>query len=135
MATAKACSDTDRQIGARVKAARVARGMSQEKLGEALGISFQQIQKYEKGTNRLSVSALLRIAQALQICAADLVPELKAEQAGAPAPAITNMQALEVARMVQGMRIPHHRHTILEMVRTFTELRCEPVEGEEARAA
>ena len=131
----EARSDTDRQIGARVRAARVSRGVSQEKLGEALGITFQQIQKYEKGTNRVSVSALLKIAEALQISAADLVPELKEEKAGAPAPVITNMQALEVARMVQNLRVPHHRHTIVEMVRTFTELRCEPVKGEEAQAA
>ncbi|GLI25618.1 transcriptional regulator with XRE-family HTH domain [Xanthobacter flavus] len=135
MATSKVCGDTDRQIGARLRAARVARGMSQEKLAEAISLTFQQIQKYEKGTNRVSVSMLLRIAAVLEISAADLVPELKEGAGGAPVPVITNMQALEVARMVQNLRVPHHRRTIVEMVRTFTELRCEPVQGEEARAA
>jgi transcriptional regulator with XRE-family HTH domain len=41
--------------------------MSQEKLGDALGITFQQVQKYEKGTNRISASRLQHIAQILQV--------------------------------------------------------------------
>lgn len=127
--------DTDRQIGARVRAARTARGMSQEKLGEALDVTFQQIQKYENGSNRVAVSTLLRMAAALDLPASELVPELKGTGQGAPVPVITNMQALEAARMVQGLRFPHHRRTIVDMIRTFTELRCEPIEGEEARAA
>jgi transcriptional regulator with XRE-family HTH domain len=52
----------DRFIGARVRMRRIVVGMSQEKLGEALGITFQQIQKYEKGTNRITVSRLHQIA-------------------------------------------------------------------------
>ena len=57
----------DRFIGARVRMRRVLAGMSQEKLGEALGITFQQIQKYEKGTNRISVSRLHQIAGILGV--------------------------------------------------------------------
>jgi transcriptional regulator with XRE-family HTH domain len=48
----------DRHVGSRVKTRRVLIGMSQEKLGDALGITFQQIQKYEKGTNRIGASRL-----------------------------------------------------------------------------
>ena len=55
----------DRFIGARVRMRRILVGMSQEKLGEALGITFQQIQKYEKGTNRITVSRLHQIASVL----------------------------------------------------------------------
>jgi transcriptional regulator with XRE-family HTH domain len=55
----------DRFIGARVRMRRILVGMSQEKLGEALGITFQQIQKYEKGTNRITVSRLHQIAAVL----------------------------------------------------------------------
>ncbi|MBN4095608.1 helix-turn-helix transcriptional regulator [Methylobacterium sp. OT2] len=47
-------SDADRRIAERVKAARIAAGVSQTQLGDALGISFQQIQKYEAGANRWS---------------------------------------------------------------------------------
>ena len=56
----------DVHVGARVRTRRMSIGMSQQKLGEALGITFQQIQKYEKGTNRVSCSMLVGIAAALK---------------------------------------------------------------------
>ncbi len=46
---------------------RITVGMSQEKLGEALGVTFQQVQKYEKGTNRISASRMQNIAQVLGV--------------------------------------------------------------------
>ena len=55
----------DRHVGARVKARRTGLGISQAELGKALGITFQQIQKYENGTNRIGASNLFRIAVAL----------------------------------------------------------------------
>lgn len=57
----------DRHIGARLRARRLTVGMSQEKLGGLLGITFQQIQKYEKGLNRVSSGRLLRIADVLGV--------------------------------------------------------------------
>ena len=57
----------DRHVGARVRMRRMLIGMSQEKLGEALGLTFQQIQKYEKGANRISASRLKQISEALNI--------------------------------------------------------------------
>ncbi|HTV33108.1 MAG TPA: helix-turn-helix transcriptional regulator [Methylocella sp.] len=57
----------DRHVGSRVRLRRVALSMSQEKLGEALGLTFQQIQKYEKGTNRVSASRLKEISQVLDV--------------------------------------------------------------------
>lgn len=56
----------DVAIGARVRAIRQAKGMSQEKLGQAVGITFQQVQKYEKGTNRIGGSRMMQIAAALE---------------------------------------------------------------------
>jgi transcriptional regulator with XRE-family HTH domain len=55
----------DKHVGARVRMRRMLIGMSQEKLGEALGLTFQQIQKYEKGANRISASRLQQISDAL----------------------------------------------------------------------
>jgi transcriptional regulator with XRE-family HTH domain len=55
----------DKHVGARVRMKRMLSGMSQEKLGEALGLTFQQIQKYEKGANRISASRLQQISEAL----------------------------------------------------------------------
>jgi transcriptional regulator with XRE-family HTH domain len=63
----KAPNDVDRQVGSRVRMRRMLIGMSQEKLGDALGLTFQQVQKYEKGTNRISASRLQQIAQVLGV--------------------------------------------------------------------
>src|SRR3954462_1232159 len=57
----------DRHVGSRVRMRRMMIGMSQEKLGEACGITFQQIQKYEKGMNRMGASRLHHIARILQV--------------------------------------------------------------------
>lgn len=63
----------DKDIGARIRAFRVGAEISQTKLGEALGVSFQQIQKYETGTNRVSASNLAPIAKALGCSVADIL--------------------------------------------------------------
>src|SRR5215212_4366143 len=59
--------DVDRHVGSRVRMQRMLVGVSQEKLGEACGITFQQIQKYEKGMNRMGASRLHQIARILQV--------------------------------------------------------------------
>jgi transcriptional regulator with XRE-family HTH domain len=56
----------DKHVGGRVRMKRILLGMSQEKLGEALGLTFQQVQKYEKGANRIGASRLQEIAKILQ---------------------------------------------------------------------
>lgn len=57
----------DKRVGVRLRMRRLMLGMSQERLGDALGLAFQQVQKYEKGTNRISVSRLLQIAEVLEV--------------------------------------------------------------------
>jgi transcriptional regulator with XRE-family HTH domain len=57
----------DRHVGSRVRMRRVMLRMSQEKLGEALGLTFQQVQKYEKGTNRIGASRLQQISRTLDV--------------------------------------------------------------------
>jgi len=57
----------DIHVGSRVRLRRTMLGMSQEKLGEALGITFQQVQKYEKGTNRVGASRLQNISNILNV--------------------------------------------------------------------
>jgi transcriptional regulator with XRE-family HTH domain len=63
----KAPNPIDKHVGARVRMRRMMLGMSQEKLGDALGLTFQQVQKYEKGTNRIGASRLQQIAHILQV--------------------------------------------------------------------
>lgn len=57
----------DIHVGSRVRLRRMVIGMSQEKLGEKMGLTFQQIQKYEKGTNRIGASRLFQLAQILDV--------------------------------------------------------------------
>jgi transcriptional regulator with XRE-family HTH domain len=57
----------DKHVGARVRMRRMMLDMSQTKLGDALGLTFQQVQKYEKGTNRIGASRLQHISQILQL--------------------------------------------------------------------
>jgi transcriptional regulator with XRE-family HTH domain len=65
----------DVEVGARIRARRKSRGISQTTLGEAVDLSFQQMQKYERGTNRVSASMLVRIARALDTSASALLGE------------------------------------------------------------
>ena len=58
----KAPNPVDKYVGSRVRMRRIMLGMSQEKLGDALGLTFQQIQKYEKGTNRVGASRIQQIS-------------------------------------------------------------------------
>jgi transcriptional regulator with XRE-family HTH domain len=67
MLAKKAPNPTDKHVGSRVRMRRMMLGMSQEKLGDSLGLTFQQVQKYEKGTNRIGASRLQQISQILQV--------------------------------------------------------------------
>jgi transcriptional regulator with XRE-family HTH domain len=67
MIAKKAPNPTDKHVGSRVRMRRMMLGMSQEKLGDALGLTFQQVQKYEKGTNRIGASRLQQISYILQV--------------------------------------------------------------------
>ncbi|HZS84839.1 MAG TPA: helix-turn-helix transcriptional regulator [Stellaceae bacterium] len=58
---------TDIHVGARVRLRRTLLGMSQEKLGDAIGLTFQQVQKYERGANRIGASRLYELSQVLDV--------------------------------------------------------------------
>ena len=62
------------QVGLTIRHIQKQRGISQNALGEAVGITFQQIQKYERGANRISASMLVRLAKVLGVQPADLLP-------------------------------------------------------------
>ncbi|MGL4288715.1 MAG: helix-turn-helix domain-containing protein [Phreatobacter sp.] len=63
----KAPNPIDKHVGSRVRMRRMMLGMSQEKLGERLSLTFQQVQKYEKGTNRIGASRLQQISAILSV--------------------------------------------------------------------
>jgi len=63
----KSPNPVDKHVGRRVRMRRMMLAMSQGKLGDALGLTFQQVQKYEKGTNRIGASPLQQISHILQV--------------------------------------------------------------------
>lgn len=69
----------DKRVGMRVRIARIEMGMSQEKLGKALDLTFQQIQKYEKGTNRIASPRLVEIAKILNKPTAYFLQDIQGE--------------------------------------------------------
>jgi transcriptional regulator with XRE-family HTH domain len=75
-------SDVDRRIGDCIRAVRVARGLSQQSVAEALGLSPQQLQKYERGVNRVAVATMLSLARILDVNPVNLIASLGADPAG-----------------------------------------------------
>ena len=63
----RSANPIDEHVGSRMRVRRQVMGMSQEKLGDALGVTFQQVQKYERGTNRVSASRLWQLAQVFEV--------------------------------------------------------------------
>jgi transcriptional regulator with XRE-family HTH domain len=89
MAT-KSADPVDRHVGARIRTQRIMCGLSQIDLGNAVGVTFQQVQKYERGANRVSASRLQQIATVLRA-----TPELFFD--GAPTRAGSNVGSEELA--------------------------------------
>jgi len=132
--TKKAPNPIDKHVGSRVRMRRMMIGMSQEKLGEKLGITFQQIQKYEKGTNRIGASRLQQIASVLSAPVSFFfegapVPDAEA-LSGAPAsPAyvsdfLATSDGLALTKAFMKVKDPKVRRRIVDLV--------EAMVGEEA---
>lgn len=92
-------SDTDREIGQIIKTLRTAAGISQEKLGAELGITFQQIQKYESGNNRISVSSFIKICKVIGVTPNDVIGHYFGDADAAQ----TSRLADQVAKLKQKM--------------------------------
>lgn len=114
---AKALNDA---IGQNIRTARLAKNLSQAKIGEALGLTFQQVQKYENGTNRVSAAKLLIIAKTLGVPAADLLPKIDNLEAIEHQPdALTTLghsrDGHELARAFNDIKTPKLRHAIVAL--------------------
>ncbi len=129
---AKIPNPTDKYVGRRVRMRRMMLGLSQEKLADALGLTFQQVQKYEKGTNRISASRLQAISQILDTPVHfffDGAPQSgKGEQglAESPSPAyvtdfLTTSDGLALVRAFVRIKDASLRRSIVRMVEAITE--------------
>jgi transcriptional regulator with XRE-family HTH domain len=117
----------DIHVGARLRMRRMLVGLSQEKLGVALGITFQQIQKYEKGANRVSASRLQELARILRVPPSfffDGAPSGPAPAAGFAEPEVDSYvvdflatsEGLQLNRAFALIRDPEVRRRILDLV-------------------
>lgn len=114
--------EIDQAIGARLRAARITAGLSQQDLAKALGISFQQVQKYEKGTNRVAMSTALLMEQALGVPAATLFPNPADVAGDAFGPASAQAQSrlgAELAKIFVAMP-PDRQKSLIAVARAIS---------------
>ena len=100
----KATSSVDKHVGSRVRMRRRMLAMSREKLGNALGLSFQQVQKYERGMNRIAASRLQQISDILQVPVSFFFEETAAS-ASAPHEPDFQAQIAEFVSSPEGLRL------------------------------
>jgi len=134
----------DRHVGSRVRMQRILMKMSQEKLGEALGLTFQQVQKYEKGTNRIGASRLQQISKTLNVPPSFFFEG--APSSGAPSGQgfaeesssqyvvdfLSTAEGLHLNRAFARIRDPKVRKRVLDLVTTLAD-QVEAAQGEPAR--
>jgi transcriptional regulator with XRE-family HTH domain len=110
----------DVQVGVTIRQVRKDRGISQSELGSALGITFQQIQKYERGANRISASMLVRAATVLDVQPSELLPRTDAKPLTEGARAIAFVRgAQEVAETYAAITSAKQRKALLALIRAM----------------
>src|SRR5476649_2712366 len=98
-------SPIDVHVGSRIRLRRTLLGMSQERLGEALGLTFQQVQKYERGTNRVGASRLFDLSRVLDVPISffyDDLPEALSGTYGQQSHAVTGRRSMGFAETQEG---------------------------------
>jgi transcriptional regulator with XRE-family HTH domain len=129
MISKKASGPTDVYVGARLRMRRKMLGMSQQALGEALGVTFQQVQKYESGANRIGASRLQHIAHVLRVPIAFFFEDVRQSEPerddGATSPAcviefLATGEGLALARAFSQVRSAPLRRSIVRMVHHIT---------------
>ncbi len=136
---AKTPNPIDVHVGSRVRLRRTMAKLSQEKLGNALGVTFQQIQKYEKGTNRIGASRMQKICETLNVPVSFFFEDAPGSTSNAGTPGmeesssanfvmdfLSSAEGIELNRAF--VRIPSAaiRRRIIDMVRTIAEETGEP---------
>jgi transcriptional regulator with XRE-family HTH domain len=124
----------DAHVGARIRLRRTLLGMTQEKLGEALGLTFQQVQKYERGLNRIGSGRLYRLSQILDVPVSfffdDLpegmhhllptTPEMPAHEPNEnlDAEAFTRRETIELVRSYYRIKDDGTRRRVFELIKS-----------------
>jgi transcriptional regulator with XRE-family HTH domain len=126
----RSANSVDRRLGQRLRARRLETGLSQERLAELLGLTFQQVQKYEKGVNRMAASRLLEIANALDVPIGFFYEGLSAStpdgvaEDGADAVVFDTLatpDGLQLITLFSSIKNPRVRRRVVELVRALAE--------------
>jgi len=118
MSKPKSPNEVDVTVGRNVRRIRNMIGMSQETLGVELGLTFQQVQKYEKGTNRISASKLVAISQALDCSIAQLFADVDASSNSVPLPNVS-AAALKLAGEFDKISSDSQRSAVAKLVESL----------------
>ncbi len=124
--TSRGGDPRDAEIGKRVRTLRLQRGLSQTELGNLINVTFQQVQKYEKGTNRISAGRLQRIAEVMSVPVAFFFAGFEEKSSG---PALPDVEfaflqtegALRLARAYARIKHPNVRLQLLRLTEAIAE--------------
>ena len=111
----KRVTDIDRALAERIRARRIALGITQHQLGEQLGISYQQVHKYEIGANRISVARLCDLCRVLGLMPAEVLADLARV---AKPPEGVQRDQLALARDI-GHLAPRYRQAVMRFIRAL----------------
>jgi transcriptional regulator with XRE-family HTH domain len=139
----------DAHIGGRLRLRRTLMGFSQEKLADSVGLTFQQIQKYEKGANRIGASRLYQFSKILDVPPSyffdSMPPELADGSANVPGyvganvaalrDPLTKRETLELVRAYYRVTDPSVRKRLFELVKSLSDSGLEPVAADIAAAS
>ncbi len=109
----------DVAVGNRVRELRTRAGLSQTDLGERLGVSFQQVQKYEKGVNRMGASRLIQICEALKVTIVDIFDGVQSATDAAEK-TLADPEAMRIARDIQRIENENMRMAVKQLVRAMS---------------
>jgi transcriptional regulator with XRE-family HTH domain len=126
MTDERSATEVDRRLGQRVRARRMEMGVSQERLADLLGVTFQQVQKYEKGINRVAASRLYELAVALNVPVGyffeglgDRGGAVRVSEEGAVFEALSTPEGFQLLTLFNGVRNPKVRRRIVDLVRVM----------------
>ena len=113
----------DQEVGRRIRLHRMNAELTQQQLGDALGVSFQQIQKYEKGANRVAAGRLVEIARVLNCSVEDILgADVKTHSNGpTPSQLLTEPYTHQLVNEFQKISKPSMRRMIVNLVKEIAE--------------
>lgn len=127
MGDGRTANDIDKKLGERVRARRLEIGMSQETLADELGVTFQQVQKYERGVNRIAASRLVEISGALEAPIPYFFHGIGRWRGGVAhdgeetTAALATPGAADLVKMYASIKSAKLRRRLLELVRAMEE--------------